>query len=238
VKKIRLIEITRKLKSYYVSLCLSINENKRLRVCYVLGKLLIPIFLGLIYFLIVYLFLDYNMIYPLVIAHLFPPLGRESIIPIGLASGVSPLVLVGTMATLEMIVGLFFVWNYDLVKGIPYAGEKLKGMEISGRKTLDKSRWMKKFAFTSVFLLVFVPFQGSGIISAAVLGRIIGMRPRNIFISITIAAVASCTLIAYFTDFMISLILSDFFIGFLVLVILIIVFILTRNILKDKIDFF
>jgi purine-cytosine permease-like protein len=43
-----------------------------------------------------------------------------------------------------------------------------------------------------------VPFQGSGGLVGSIVGRLIGMKPWNTFLAITIGAVIGCILIATF----------------------------------------
>ena len=71
-------------------------------------------------------------------AYFFPPLGKESVIPIGVSGGeltipiinqhivvpsIYPLVMALTIAFVDIIVALFLLWNYDLAKKIPLVGK-------------------------------------------------------------------------------------------------------------------
>jgi len=70
-------------------------------------------------------------------AYFFPPLGKESIIPIGVSGGeitiplynqqiivtsINPLIMALTIAFIDIVVALFLVWNYDLAEKIPIIG--------------------------------------------------------------------------------------------------------------------
>ncbi|OUJ19406.1 putative membrane protein [Methanonatronarchaeum thermophilum] len=185
---------------------------------FTLFKFFLPFAVGGVYLAVIYLFFDYETIYPLVVAHLFPPFGKESIIPAGIALGVSPVSMAFLMAMLEVIVGTFMVWNYDLLKGIPRIGGSIRKIESKGSDKLSRVGWANRFAFAGVALLVMVPFQGSGTITASITGRIIGMKALDVWMAIVVGAISSNLLIAFFADTFIAILQDNLVVGVILLI--------------------
>ena len=87
-----------------------------------LFKFFIPIIIGFAVIIITGLVMQEGLrikFWPLVTAYFFPPLGKETIIPAGLAAGINPIFMALSIAFVDIIVSLFLIWNYDLVKKIP-----------------------------------------------------------------------------------------------------------------------
>ena len=135
----------------------------------------------------------------LITGYFFPPLGKESIIPIGIARGFHPILMALSIAFVDIIVAMFLVWNYDLAKKIPFLGKFMKKVEEKGRNVEDKYGWIKPLRFVGIVIFVMIPFQGSGGLVASIVGRFIGMKPRNTFIAIAVGAITGCLLVATFS---------------------------------------
>jgi len=170
--------------------------------------------------------------------YFIPPLGKESIIPIGISGGevpipfintamnvpsIHPLLMALAIAFVDIIVALFLVWNYDFAKKIPLIGTFISKVERIGKTSSDKYGWIKPLRFIGIILFVMVPFQGSGGLVGSIVGRLIGMKPWNIFCAISIGAVSGCLLIAYFADVLRSVFIQNFLLGLLLVVILVII---------------
>lgn len=160
--------------------------------------------------------------WPLMTAYFFPPLGKETIIPAGVAFDLDPLIMALSIAFIDVIVALFLVWNYDLVKKIPIIGKFIIKIEEKGKNVEQKYGWIKPLRFIGIVLFVMVPFQGSGGLVGSIVGRLIGMKPQNTFFAISIGAVVGCTLIAYFSEIILSVFVKNFLFGALIIIILLI----------------
>jgi len=151
----------------------------------------------------------------LMMVYFFPPLGKESIIPLGVSGGeitnpitgyvsvvpsINPIIMALSIAFIDIVVALFLVWNYDLAKKIPIIGDFMKKVEEKGKNVEEKYGWIKPLRFIGIVLFVMVPFQGSGGMVGSIVGRLIGMKPRNTFIAILLGAVIGCLLIAMFSQ--------------------------------------
>ena len=159
----------------------------------------------------------------LMFAYFFPPLGKESVIPTGVAFGIHPLVMALSIAVVDIVVALFLLWNYDLAKKIPFIGKFIIKVENIGKSSSDKYGWIRPLRFIGIVLFVMVPFQGSGGLVGSILGRLIGMKPWNTFFAISIGAITGTLLIAYFADAILSVFIKNFLIGVLIIIILLII---------------
>jgi len=159
--------------------------------------------------------------WPLIAGYFFPPLGKESIIPAGVALGIHPLVMALSIAFVDIVVALFLLWNYDLAKKIPIIGKFIIKIEKIGKSSSDKYAWIKPLRFIGIVLFVIVPFQGSGGFVGSIVGRLIGMKPINTFFAIAIGAIIGTSLIAYFTDAIKSVFVTNFLLGILIIIILV-----------------
>jgi len=204
-------------------------------------KLLVPFVIAILVMSILYFIVDSESsgkLFLLMFAYFFPPLGKESIIPIGVGGGeftvpiynqhivvpeINPLIMALTIAFVDIIVALFLLWNYDLAKKIPLIGKFMIKVENIGKSSSDKYSWIKPLRFIGVVLFVMVPFQGSGGLVGSILGRLIGMKPLNTFFAISIGAIVGCLLIAYFADAILSVFITNFLFGLLIIIILLII---------------
>jgi len=202
-----------------------------------LGKFFTPIVLGISVLWVVGFLLDESLrvrFWSLCAGYFFPPLGKESIIPTGIALGINPLLMGLSIAFIDIVVALFLVWNYDLAKKIPLVGRFMVKVENIGRSSSEKYSWVKPLRFIGIVLFVMVPFQGSGSLVGSILGRLIGMKPWNTFLAISIGTVSGCLLIACFADVMKSVFVKNFLLGLLILVILIVIVIIVFIYRKTK----
>jgi len=185
----------------------------------------------------------------LVAAYFFPPFGKETIIPIGIYGGkipipfssdivtitpIHPVVMALSIAFVDIIVALFLVWNYDLAKKIPFVGPFMEKVENIGKKSSSKYTWITPLRFIGIVLFVMVPFQGSGGLVGSIIGRFIGMKPINTFLAITVGAVVGCSLIAFFSDIILSLFIQDILLAILILIIIIVIGIMLWMYRKNK----
>ena len=206
-----------------------------------LAKIFIPPAIGILTLLLIGFSLDPDTrmkYWYLCIAYFFPPLGKESVIPIGIAGGdlfvpimnikahispIDPNIMAFSIALIDSVVSLFVVWNYDLVKKIPILGRFVKKVEELGRKGSKEYAWVRPLKFTGIVLFVMVPFQGSGGLVGSILGRLIGMRASTTWLAVTIGALAGCFIIAYFAKIAFSnIIIALSFV--LIMVVIVVIF--------------
>ena len=214
-------------------------------------KFIVPFIIGLttIYSIGILLPDSTYKYWALVAAYFFPPFGKETIIPIGVYGGeipipfsnnivaitpIHPLIMALSIAFVDIIVALFLVWNYDLAKKIPFVGPFMEKVEHIGRKSSSKYSWITPLRFIGIVLFVMVPFQGSGGLVGSIVGRFIGMKPINTFLAITVGAIVGCSLIAFFSDIILSLFIQDILLAILILIIIIVIGIMLWIYKKNK----
>ena len=218
---------------------MEINQRSKLYIS--IAKFLLPFAIAGLVILTLYFIVDnesYGKLFFLMIAYFFPPLGKESVIPIGISGGpltipiinqyivvpsINPLVMALTIAFVDIIVALFLLWNYDLAKKIPLIGKFMIKVENIGKSSSDKYGWIKPLRFIGIVLFVMVPFQGSGGLVGSILGRLVGMKPWNTFFAISIGAITGCLLIAYFADAILSVFVKNILLGVLIIIILLVI---------------
>ena len=191
-----------------------------------LGKIFVPVILGLGIVGTIGILLG-NAIgskyLTLVSAYFFPPLGKETIIPTGVALGINPLVMALSIAFVDIIVALFLIWNYDLAKKIPIVGKFMIKVENIGKNSSDKYGWIIPLRFIGIVLFVMIPFQGSGGMVGSIVGRFIGMKPWNTFLAITTGSIIGCVTIAFFADVILSIFSKNIIQGILIVIIILII---------------
>ena len=215
-------------------------------------KFFLPFLIAFLGFLILYLTVDEESsgkLFLLMLAYFIPPLGKESVIPIGVTGGsltipflnkhivvpgINPVVMAFSIAFIDIVVALFLVWNYDFAKKIPLIGSFMEKVEDIGRNSSSKYGWIKPLRFIGIVLFVMVPFQGSGGVVGSILGRLIGMNPLNTFLAITIGSITGCLLIAYFAEAIKSVFLQNFLLGLLLIILLIIIGIMIIVYMRNK----
>ncbi len=176
-----------------------------------LVKFFLPFVFSGIGVIVLYLALPYNTFERLgawMVLYFFPPLGKESVIPAAIAQGISPWLVASAVAFIDIMVGLFLVWNFDLARKIPLIGGFIRRIESRGHDILKKKPWVERLAFTGLILFVMFPFQGSGAVGATIIGRMLGMDPKKIWFAVIIGAVVGCFLIAYTSAFAITFLLG------------------------------
>ena len=170
----------------------------------------------------------------LISAYFFPPLGKESVIPTGIALNIHPVVLALSIAYVDIIVSLFLLWNYDLAKKIPLIGRFIIKVENIGDVTSGKYSWITPLRFIGIMLFVMVPFQGSGGLVGTILGRLIGMKSWSIFCAISIGSISGCLLIAYFAELIKSVVIQNMLAGVFIVIILVIFGVMILAYTKSK----
>ena len=218
---------------------MSFEEKNNKHITFLIGfaKFITPIIIGLGTLAVLGLSLDsetWMKLWPLLGMYFFPPLGKESVIPMGIALGIHPILMALSIAFIDSVVSLFVVWNYDLTKKIPLIGGFINKVEELGKKGGKRYGWIKPLRFAGIVLFVMVPFQGSGGLVGSILGRLIGMKPWVTWVAVTTGAVTGCLLIAYFANILKSILIKNFILGLAIIIIMVIAFVLYKIAVNDQ----
>jgi uncharacterized membrane protein len=160
----------------------------------------------------------------LMILYFFPPLGKESVIPMGIASGIHPISIALSIAYIDIVVAIFLLWNYDFAKLIPMLGKWIDRVEKTSEKFSKNKPWLTSIEFIGIILFVMIPFQGTGGVGATILGRALSMNRYFNFIAISVGTILGCLFIAYSIDYLKNIFhLSSYFILSIVIIFIIII---------------
>ena len=138
----------------------------------------------------------------LMLIYELPPAGKESVIPAGILLGYPWWAVAASIALVDVEVGLFMVWNFDLAEGIPVLGPWIRRFIAGGREFLASRPWLTGLYFFGIVLMVMVPFFGSGGVRGSIVGRLLGMGRVQVMAAITIGAFLGSFLIALATLFL------------------------------------
>ncbi len=132
------------------------------------------------------------------------------------------LLIAASVAFVDVIAAFFLLWNYDLVKKVPWLGPWMQRTEDSNRDAIHYSPWRRRFALAGVSVYVMFPVHGSGGLVGTIIGRILGLNRWRVFGAVAVGAIIGALWIAMLVQHVGRDIL-DFFKGDLFLLIGIIV---------------
>jgi len=154
-------------------------------------KLSLPFILCAVYLLFLkYIYIpdDFYQLGGLMLLYFLPPAGKETLIPLGIASGYSWYLMAISLTVLDVLTCMFMVWNFDLVCKAPVFGTWTMMCMKAGRKFLKRFPWVRRLSVIGLGLFVLLPFQGSGGVASSVLGKMIGLQSWYIFSAVSIGS--------------------------------------------------
>ena len=158
-----------------------------------------PFLMTVAYFLLLVFLLsekDFLNMSSLMLLYFVPPLGKESVIPIGIAQGIPWTVLAFSIAFVDIVVCLFLIWNFDLAKKLPFIGSGIRRMQLKGASILETMPWVERLTFFGIVVFVMIPFQGSGAFAGTILGRSVGLSVTSNLLAVGMGALIGSVLIA------------------------------------------
>ncbi len=155
------------------------------------------------------------------ILYLIPPLGKESIIPMGIADGFHPMTMALTVAFIDVVLAMILSWNYWMLMRAPGLGKVLAWVEGKGEATMEKNPGLRTGAWFALLGFVSIPGVGAGGITGSIIGRMVGMRPAAVISAVALGAILNGLMYAYVADFIIQLFIFDTVVGIVALMIVI-----------------
>jgi hypothetical protein len=149
----------------------------------------------------------------LMLIYELPPAGKETVIPAGILLGLPWWAVAGSIALVDLEVGLFMIWNFDLAERIPVLGPWIHRFIHGGREFLAGRPWLTELYFVGIVLMVMVPFFGSGGVRGSIVGRLLGMSRPGVMGAIATGAIIGCFGIALAALFLQQAFLENFFLG-------------------------
>lgn len=124
----------------------------------------------------------------LLVAYLIPPLSKETVLPVAIASGFDPGLVAFAFTATDVILGAFVAWNWELLYRVPRLGPALQGLQAKAAARAEAWKMERGMRLGAVFLFMAVPLIGSGAATATLLGRALGEPPRAVFLAVVAGA--------------------------------------------------
>ena len=188
-----------------------------------LFKISIPFVIPAVIFAVLYLILPWNQFLQLgaaALSYLFPPAGKETIIPLGIAFGFTKWQMTALIFMVDVVCAMFVSWNLPLAKKIPLIGRLIIWIERKGSETLTKNPGLRTVSWIGLVFWVMVPFQGSGGVTASIIGRSIGMRASHVISAVGVGAIIAGLLIGTVAEEGIDIIRENWVAGIVVIAII------------------
>jgi hypothetical protein len=202
---------------------IEVGDNWKMK----LFKITMPFAIPAAIFTFLYFVMDYTdwlQLGALAILYLIPPLGKESIIPAGIIeAGFNKWQMMGLIFMVDVVCAMFISWNLPLAKKVPGLGRLLSWIERKGTKILTENPALKTVSWIGLVLWVMVPFQGSGGITASIIGRAIGMRASFVISAVAVGAIIAGFLIGTVAEEGWEIIQENLFAGVAMIAVIIVV---------------
>jgi len=191
-------------------------------------KLCIPVAIAVIQLVLLSYFLDpasFLIIVGLMTAYVLPPAGKETVIPAGIALGIPWWLIAVSIMMIDIETALFMGWNFEIGLKLPLLGSIMESFIQKAREFIRENPWIKKLYFTGIVILVMVPVLGSGGIRGSIIGQLLGMEKKQVFLAIITGAFIGCFGIALGSLFLQGLFLKSFLLGIITSAALLVAFI-------------
>ncbi len=169
---------------------------------------LLPFAVLTVYLVILYIAFEPGLFWKfgaLGLAYLFPPAGKESVIPLMVVAGIPWWLAAFSIALFDVLGALFITWNFQLALRIPLLGPWIERFMISGRQEFDRYPTLEHLSSIGLALFVMIPFEGSGGVAASIIGRMLGMSPLKVILSVAAGSILSSSIIALSAGYIIAL---------------------------------
>ncbi|WAI00387.1 small multi-drug export protein [Methanogenium organophilum] len=147
------------------------------------------------------------------LAYLFPPAGKETVIPLMVIGGLPWWLAAISIMLFDLMGALFIIWNFPLALRIPWFGSWAERFMSTGREQFDRYPVIEHISTVGLAFFVMIPFEGSGGVAASLIGRMLGMDYLKILVSVGVGSLLSASAIALSADFIISLVESGIISG-------------------------
>jgi uncharacterized membrane protein len=164
-----------------------------------------PIAAAIIVITLYCIFLPWHEALPMVgtaVAYFFliPGFDKVTMVLSANSFGLSPYSMAMNVFLLDMIVGTFLCFNFDYVTKLPVIGKLILSFESRGKLMLTRHPRIRRMTYAGVVLFLLLPIPGSGAYSAAIIGRLIGIQPAKLMLSIIPGSLFGCLLVAYLAN--------------------------------------
>ncbi len=107
---------------------------------------------------------------------------------VGLHTGMHPVVLTLILIFIAMESSLIVSVNYDLLEKIPLVGKFIKKLRKKAKSVIEKRDLTKDVSYFTIFWLMFIPIYGTGPMVMSVIGRLLGLDWKPLWLTISLSA--------------------------------------------------
>ncbi len=107
---------------------------------------------------------------------------------IALAFGMRPVNVVILLVFISSQSSLIVSANYPILEKIPYLGSYMNRLRNKAVEIIEKRDMVEKIGYLSIFWLMFLPIYGSGPNVMTLVGRLLGLGWKRVWLVITLSA--------------------------------------------------
>ncbi len=114
---------------------------------------------------------------------------------VGLATGITPWLLMILLVFVAVQSSFFVTVNYDLLEKIPLLGRLFVRTRKKAESVIDKHDLAKDISYIGIFWLMFLPVFGTGPIVMSFAGRILALQWWKVWLTISLSAMVRYSLV-------------------------------------------
>ena len=121
--------------------------------------------------------------------YLMPGFGKESIVPLAMAFGISCWQISLGIVVGDMALAIIIAYNFDLLLRLPLLGRVLRYFTTKTNEILQKYLWIKGLSLVGLFLFMYIPFMGSSAINTTIVGRLLSVPPKTLLTIVFVGSI-------------------------------------------------
>lgn len=121
--------------------------------------------------------------------YLMPGFGKESIVPLAMAFGISWWQITLGIVVGDMALAIIIAYNFDLLLRLPLLGRVLRYFTTKTNEVLQKYLWIKGLSLAGLFLFMYIPFMGSSAINTTIVGRLLSVPPKTLLTIVFVGSI-------------------------------------------------
>ncbi len=125
--------------------------------------------------------------------------GAVTAVITGVALGLHPVYAALLVTFMESDMSLFISLNFDIILDIPVIGKVVKKYMEKARRIIERRRFVEGMELVAIYTIMFIPFYGTGAITMTLVGKILGLDWREVWLTVTLASLTRSMIVAYLT---------------------------------------
>lgn len=121
--------------------------------------------------------------------YLMPGFGKESIVPLAMAFGISWWQITLGIVVGDMALAIIIAYNFDLLLRLPLLGRVLRYFTTKTNEVLQKYLWIEGLSLVGLFLFMYIPFMGSSAINTTIVGRLLSVPPKTLLTIVFVGSI-------------------------------------------------